>query len=843
VLRRQTLHRANAKLNFQSINHFHKIMKSLLLCSNTITPKTSPLKLTLKWMLSIAVVLITTLAQAQQTGSITGSVKTSDGKPAEYVTVALTGTSKGASVNSKGNYTINKVSPGKYIISASFIGLITQSKQIEVKAAEVLSIDFLLSENDQQLQEVIIQGSKNKFTRESSATVAKMPLKNLENPQVYTTVTKEVIQEQQIVTYSDIIKNVPGVNLQLQNNSNAPGGTVSTRGFSGGAFLRNGVPGMTVGILDPVSIETLEAIKGPSGALFGSSLTSFGGLFNRVTKKPFDTFQGNVCYTAGSYGLSRFTLDLNTPLNDDKSLLFRVTGAKHYEGSFQDAGFLGYTYIAPSLTYKASDKMTIYLDAEYLNGKNNGFYRLFVDASNATGVHKPANLPGFDFGRRFVGDDMASYITTGNFFAQVDYQLASNWKSQTNFSYSSSDGNGASAYLSMQPGNLQLSRTASYAEYIKNAMTDVQQNFTGDVKIGGVRNRLLFGLDYLHNEARSSSGTVVFDVIDVIDAVNPGASYSALNRTALLDRFVTLPFTRTANQQNTYSAYAQDVINITDQLMALLSARVDRFQQLGTFNLTTRITAGKYSQTAFSPKLGLVYQPVKDVISVFANYMNGFQNVAPFTQPDQTISVFKPQKANQFEGGAKFNLLNGKLSSNISYYNIKVSNVVLPDPDLSRAGFNIQNGTQLSKGFEADITANPIQGLNIIAGYAYNDSKLTKAAANVNGLRPGSAGPAKMANAWVSYRLSTGNLQGLGLGFGGNYASENIVNLSTTSLFTLPAYTVLNASIFYDKPKYRVGLKANNINNEKYFIGWGTTIPQVGRNILAEFTLKFGGVK
>lgn len=805
-------------------------MKSFLLCRFRIV-------INFKIIPALLLLFFIQFARAQQTGSIRGTVKTSDGKPGEFVTIGLNGTNKGTVVNQKGTYRIGNITPGSYTITAKFIGLIAQSRNIEVRPGETLTVDFTLNENSEQLQEVVVSGNKARFTRESSTTVAKMPLKNLENPQVYTSLTKELIQDQQIVTYSDILKNVPGVNLQLQTNTNSPGGTVGVRGFSGGSYLRNGLPGMTVGFLDPVNIETLEAIKGPSGALFGSSLTSFGGLFNRVTKKPFDAFQATAAYSGGSYGLSRTTLDVNAPLNEDKTLLFRVNGAKHYEGSFQDAGYQSYTFIAPSLTYKVSDKMTIYLDGEYLNGNFNSFYRLFADGSNATGVHSPQDLK-LDFKRRFVGDDMKYLVNTGNFYAQVDYAMGAGWKSQSNFSYSGTSSSGPTAYLSMLAGNERLTRTTSLTDYSRNAMTNIQQNFTGDIKIGGLRNRVLIGLDYLHNETKASSSSLIYDTLNVED---PGIAYTRMTAEAVTARFAGAAFNKTSVQQNTYSAYVQDVINITGQLVALASVRVDRFQNLGTFNLTTRVTGGKYSQTAFSPKFGLVYEVIKDKVSVFGNYMNGFQNVAPVTQPDASVSTFKPQQANQLEGGVKLNLMDGKLTGNISYYDIKVTNTVRTDPD--RPGFSIQNGNQLSKGFEADMAFSPIQGLNMVAGYSHNNSKLVKSAANVDGLRPVSAGPADMVNGWISYRINHGELHGLGLGFGGNYASDNLVILTTVSSFALPAYTTLNASVFYDQPKYRIGLKCNDLNNEKYYIGWGTTIPQTPRSFIAEFVLKFGGVK
>lgn len=773
-----------------------------------------------------------------QTGTIKGSVQTADGKPAEFVNITLQGTTKGTTVNKNGHYSITNITPGSYTLIASFTGLVTQTRQINITAANAVTQDFTLTESNEKLQEVVVSSGKvNKFTRTQSNNVAKIPLNNLENPQAYTAISRELIDEQQIVTYSDVLKNVPGVSLQLPGNTNAPGGTVTARGFSSAALLRNGAPGITVGIIDPVNIETLEALKGPSGTLFGSSLVSFGGAFNRVTKKPFDTFQGSASYTGGSFGLSRITADINAPLNEDKTLLFRVTGARHNETSFQDAGFQAYTFVAPSLTYKASDKLTFNLDGEFMQGRFNNFYRLFPDASNATGAHTPAEL-NIDWNRHFTGDDIYTNITIGNFYAQADYQISDHWKSQTNFSYANSSGDGMAGYMSMLAGNQQLMVITQSQDYSKNAMSDIQQNFTGDFKIGNLRNRLVFGLDYYHNEARSSAGSLVGPTLN---AANPGAAYGNLTHDALIAGYADVKMTRTISGQNTYSAYLQDVVNITDQLIALAGVRVDRFENQGTTNTVTATTAGKYDQTAFAPKFGLVYQIIRDKVSLFGNYMNGFQNVAPVTQPDGSVNSFKPQQAYQLEGGVKLNLFEGKLSSTMSYYDIQVKNTVRTDPD--RPGYSIQNGMQKSKGFEADVNYNPVAGLNLIAGYAYNYSKYLRSSASVDGLRPPSAGPQDMVNGWLSYRLTRGNLKGLGFGFGGNYAGKNYVALTTTSSFVLPAYTTLNASVFYDQPRYRIGLKCNDINNEHYYIGWSTVIPQAPRTVLAEFTLKFGGIK
>ncbi len=84
-----------------------------------------------------------------------------------------------------------------------------------------------------------------------------------------------------------------------------------------------------------------------------------------------------------------------------------------------------------------------------------------------------------------------------------------------------------------------------------------------------------------------------------------------------------------------YSAYISDVINITDNLIATVSFRADAFDSKGTRNhyADTIQKDTKYNQTTLSHKYGIVYQVVKNKVSLFANYMNGFIYLQPIAQP------------------------------------------------------------------------------------------------------------------------------------------------------------------------------------------------------------------
>ena len=309
-------------------------MKSLSLCRFTFTSKKS----TVKFPLSLLLLLLSVSAFAQQTGTVRGKVETSDGKPAPSVTIFLKEANRGTIVDEDGNYRFNRIKPGNYTLLATLIGFKPQLQQITVKAAETLTVNFTLAESSSQLSEVVVSGNKpNKFTNQKTDYVAKMPLNDLENPQVYNTVTKELIQEQMVTDLNGALKNVTGVTLLLQGDGS--GGDFASRGFVTDSYLRNGMNAYMNSQVDPANIERIEAIKGPSATLFGSSFTSFGGLFNRITKKPLDSLRGEISYTGGGFGLSRFTADINAPVNADRTALFRLNIADQHENSFMDAGF------------------------------------------------------------------------------------------------------------------------------------------------------------------------------------------------------------------------------------------------------------------------------------------------------------------------------------------------------------------------------------------------------------------------------------------------------------------------------------------------------------------------
>jgi len=749
-------------------------------------------------------------------GSIKGTVKTIDGQPAEFVTVGIKGIA-GTTVDEKGNYILKKVPDGTYTIFASFVGLNTQSRQVEVNANHATEVNFILSESGQQLQEVVVKANRhNRFAEKESENIARLPIKNLENPQVYNVVGQVIMKEQMITDYASATQNVAGMVPLYRSYSN--GYQSFIRGFAPKTFL-NGLTAPQGESIDPVNIERIEVLKGPSGTLFGSG--AFGGLINNVTKRPMESAGGEVSFSTGSWGLSRLTLDYNLPLNTDKTLLFRINAARHREKTFQDFGFKNSETVAPSLEYHPNDKLSLFLDATFYH-QNSSMWQWASFGPDVTIKNiKDLKIP---YNRSFAGDQMQQDWGSSAINALAKYKLSKNWVSSTNFVQT--------IYLRKESfymnGNQWLN-DSTLSRYIMAARPQnigyyqFQQNFTGDFKIGRLRNRLVAGLDFY---AADLNSTFVRSYTDVL-VMNDPAAVVNVPREKILKAIGSQPALHTTSRSYTYGAYFSDVINVTDQLLAMASLRIDRFDNKNS--VTDGIESpDAYKQTALSPKLGLVYQIIKDKVSVFGNYMNSFQNNAPQDNAGQPI-MFKPSQANQWEGGIKAQTWDDKLSFTLSYYDISVKNALRADPSVP---YSIQDGTQYSRGIEAEIFLTPIPGFNITAGYGYNKSRYEKAEGALEGKSLGA--PENIANLWLSYSLLNGPAKGLGLGIGGNYVGD----IYASDPILIPSYKLLNSTVFYDRPKYRIGLKVNNMTNEKYW-SFGFINPQPPRNYVASISYKF----
>lgn len=765
------------------------------------------------------------VVNAQGRTSIQGKVMDLEKNiPIKDVSVILLDTSKSQKTDSLGFFNFVSVRPGNHTLVIRAEGFPEKRMQVRCNPGEVETVNCGLKKMTGAISEVVVSGSKERDIQRESFTSSRLYLSNIENPQMTAVVTKELIQQQVSTDLGESLNNIPGAGVPVSFNQNRI--VILSRGFTIEPKFRNGIATFIQTSIDPVNVERIEAIKGPSSTLFGASEVSYGGLLNRVTKKPYNVFGGEASYFMGSWDLNRIAVDINTPVNRDKSLLLRTNVAGHTENSFQDFGFSKSFAFTPSLTYQVNDRLNVSIDVEYGLNKGTSPVRF---SPYTTGIAKQ-NIKdmGMPYYSSFASDNMPYNSETNNIIAQANYRIAPRWTSQTVVSRTGSSFDGYTSQLAGRSATTLRAQVTvgRYAYY----STDIQQNITGDFKIGTIRNRLLAGIDYYNYKAERNTVNVNTATVNFTEPLT--TYYKTFNKYYVDSVAKSSTATNTKGLENTYAAYVSNVTNITKDLLVMLSLRLDRFENGGTYTFSTAVTTGKYGQTALSPKLGVVYELLPQKLSLFGNYMNGFTNQ---TGSDVNGNTFKPEQANQFEGGAKIDLFDHRLAGTISYYNIQVKDVLRTDPD--NTDYSIQNGTQESKGVEVDLASQPLTGWEIFAGYAYNDSKYKQIDETLDGLRPAESGPAHMVNLWTSYQFRGNRLSGLGVGFGGNYGSQSYQTNTSTAQVIIPEYMVLNATVFYKWQNFRIALKANNLTNEKY---WSVRLaPQKPFNLLANMSVSF----
>jgi iron complex outermembrane receptor protein len=319
-------------------------------------------------------------------------------------------------------------------------------------------------------------------------------------------------------------------------------------------------------------------------------------------------------------------------------------------------------------------------------------------------------------------------------------------------------------------------------------------NIVGMFKTGSIAHKVLFGVDL----SRDVFGAIQTEfALSPIDLFNP--VYGQSEKIPIAE-FPNEPFT-----SSSLGIYLQDQIDLLPNLKLLLGGRFDIVSQKIDFADGSK---SFQQDEAFSPRIGLVYQPT-DWLSFYASHSRSFsQNVG--STFDRTL--FEPERRGQYEVGVKADWLDRKLSTTLAFYQITRSNVLTSDP--ANPNFSIQTGEQRSRGIEFDIAGEILPGWKIAGGYAYTDARITEDTTFAVGNRLNNA-PRHAFSLWTTYEVQTGSLKGLGGGLGLFYVGQREGDLGNT--FQIPSYVRTDLSLFYRRENFRIGLNIENLFDVRYF--------------------------
>lgn len=649
----------------------------------------------------------------------------------------------------------------------------------------------------------------------STATLTNMPM--LDIPQVVNTVSDKVLEDQHATTLDEALYNVSNV---VQTNT--LGGTQDAfvrRGFGAnrdGSIMTNGLRTVLPRSFNAAT-ERVEVLKGPASTLYG--ILDPGGLINVVTKRPERTFGGSLSATSSSFGGGTGQVDVTGPI-DGTRLAYRLTGEYQDEDYWRNFGNERSTFIAPSLTWFGDDATVtvLYSHRDYKTPFDRGTIfdlntKKAVDVDRKTRFDEPFNVT-----------DGQSDLAQLN----AEYRLNSQWTAKFDYSYSQdkySDNQARVMAYDAKTGN--LTRRVDATQGSTQRMHSTRADLQGNVDIAGFYNEILTGVSYenydlLRTDMMRCKNVKGFNIYHpVYGKLNKCTTVSAADSDQTL-------------KQESYSAYAQDALYLTDKWIAVAGMRYQYYTQYAgkgrPFNVNT-----DSRDEQWTPKLGLVYKLTPSV-SLFANYSQTFM---PQSFIASYIGNLPPETSNAYEVGAKFDLFDG-VTANIALFDIHKRNVLYNE---SVGGETIAKtaGRVRSQGVEVDLAGSLTENTNIIASYGYTDAKVLE--------DPDYAGkplpnvPRHTGSLFLTYDIHNafaGNT--LTLGGGGHGVSRR--SATNGADYYLPGYFVADAFAAYKmKLQYPVTLQVNvkNLFDKTYYtssIATNNLGNQIGDPREVQFTVK-----
>lgn len=622
-----------------------------------------------------------------------------------------------------------------------------------------------------------------------SGTKIEAPLRDI--PQTVNVVPQSLLRDQGARSMQDVMKSVPGIGL---SHGDGQRDQVTIRGFS--AIADQFIDGLRDDALyfrDLSNVEQVEVIKGPASVLYGRG--SSGGLINRITKKP-GIDKSEVRVQIGSWNQRRGEFDLARNY-EENGVAFRVTGAVERADSYRDQQGLQRQALSPSIALKLGTDTKLLIQADTLSDRRvtdfgiPAFKGRPVDVPAST-YYGAANAQSFDFTQ--------ARVNAVGF--KLDHRFDSEWSVRNAFRYYT---------YSLDRNNTLVGSVNEVAQTASLNRSNVKRDEHGyfnqtellqKTTLAGMSHQLLYGVEIgKQNKDQVFRTQNNIATVSLFNPVSPVVPFT-VNAPPSTDNLGILTVA---------SVYAQDLITLASHWKALAGVRYDTFQQE---TRERRLGQASLDRTdrAWSPRVGLVYQPTNDR-SYYASYSKSFQPSGESFPLAANNAQIAPEETTNKEIGAKFDFLNGLASATASLFQLERTNIKATDPTTNAL---IPIGVQRTNGLELTFAGDLSHGWQIWSGYSYLDARVTSSIAKDDGEfiqgKRSTLTPKHSANVWLTKALGNG----FGAGAGMNYVDDRFANPGNTVV--LPRYVTADAMAYYRMAGVDLQVNLLNIFDRKYIV-------------------------
>lgn len=658
-------------------------------------------------------------------------------------------------------------------------------------------------------------------------------------------IPRKVIDDQAAISQSEVFRNVSG--LQPLDPMFPGGLGVKLRGMQAERYV-DGLPNYyDFGVRDLlVNVERVEVLKGPASILFQGGQSPVGGVVNIVSKLPTPDRFAEAGVRAGGYRYGSPYIDVNQPLNDSKTALFRLTAQYETTHSVVDVVHRRSYTIHPTLKFTNNDTTSLIVQG-YLSRREQPDYpglpavgaidRSFYTVRRTAFLANPA-LPK-------TGTE-SSGVTL-----RFDHKFNETFSTFTSARFSSSRlYEPSQTTLGNQPTDMDFGFFGVYGGpskfYVLNTLMSQQlsefsvtSNVVAKFDAGPTQNRLLVGGDFNRVWERG--------LMTGGNATGPDPVFGFFGFPALIDfRFPVIPpyatpleglpgaflFSKINNTYQNAGATVQLQSTIFERLHFLGALRVAMVDIHSLEQATFPQREFNTSETKVLPRVGATFD-VTDWLAVYGSYSEGLRAVNFFNGPGGVAP--KPEGSQQWEAGVKIDGLYG-LSGTLAYFDLTRTNVpTTPPGGLAQR----QTGAQHSDGFEADLVWQPTPNLSFLGSYAHINARVSRDEdiRLVNSWLTGV--PRDSGRLWGNYAFD-GALKGWSFGAGFYAASGQQIELARP-WFT-NGYITFDANLAYRHDNFTFAITAKNLADRHYFIQYpylqGRVAPGDGRTLFASFSVR-----